>query len=193
MNTLPHVVFYKDSKEDREASIKAGMFVAAEVDMVKISPRGTKDNVQKEVSEWFASLEAMHSGARISSAVLGNYREAYEAWKKGEEIPEHGLSVKNWPVATPAQVATLIAMKVTTVEQLAAANEQIIAGLGLHGRILVQRAQSYLKEAANVGKSVMLMEKLQTENSALKDTIIDLSAQLEAAKKLIPAATATKG
>jgi hypothetical protein len=188
--TLPHVVFYTEGVEDREATIAAGHFVAKDVHMVKVTARGTKDNVQKQVSDWFESLKALHAGGRISDALMQNWKEAYESWKKGEEIPESGMSIRNWPVATPAQVKTLTAMHVLTVEQLASANEQIIAGLGLHGRTLHQRAQAYLKSATTVGRPVLLMEKLEKENADLKETVESLLGQIAELKKAIPAAPA---
>lgn len=188
--TLPHVVFFRGDKEDREATIAAGRFVSQDVDMVKITARGQKDNVQKEVSEWFESLRAMHAGGRVSSALLDNYQEAYEMWRKGEEIPEDGMAIRLWPAATPAQVKTLIAMHVLTVEQLAVANEQVIAGLGMHGRVLKDRAVQYLKDAKNIGVPTLRLEKLEKENADLKASVEDLLSQIAALKKppLFPSA-----
>lgn len=187
MKVLPHVVFYKEAVEDREATIREGHHVSRDVDMVKLTPRGCKDCVTKEVGEWFEGLKGLNKMDRLSHAVLNNYQEAYATWQKGEEIPEKGLSIKLWPVASPAQVKTLIGMHVYTVEQLAAANEQIISGIGMHGRLLVQRAQAYLKESANVGQSVMQFEKQSKELETAKETIATLLADMAELKKLLPA------
>lgn len=190
MATLPHVVFFRDAEEDRDASIKAGHYVAKDVDMVKVTARGTKDNVIKKTADWFEGLSGLLAGNRISQAVFENYKEAYASFQKGEEIPEKGLAIRLWTGANPAQVKSLVAMNVFTVEQLAASNEQVIAGLGLHGRLLHQRAQAYLKQASDVGVPVMRMEKLEKENSELKDTVTSLLGQIEELKKLVPAAPA---
>lgn len=187
MAALPHVVFYKGDKEDREATVAQGRPVFRDVDMVKITARGTKDNVQKEVSDWFESLKALHAGGRISNALLANWQEAYEMWCKGEAIPEDGTPIRLWPAATPAQVKTLVAMHVLTVEQLAAANEQTIAGLGLHGRLLKDRATQYLKDAKNIGVPTLQLEKLSKENADLKETVTSLLGQIDELKKLVPA------
>lgn len=185
--TAPWVEFKKVSQEDREASIAAGSYVAKDVDYAFITPAGSKDCVEKPVKEWFEALQTQVENGRFPSEWLRAFRSNYEAWAKNEEIPIDGTSVKNWAVASPSQIEMLLKLHVRTVEQLAAANEEVIGRLGMGGRSLVDKAKAYVQQASS-GTG-----KLAEENANLKRDLEDskaTTASLEESVRLLQAQVA---
>jgi hypothetical protein len=189
----PYVTFEVRAVEDRNASIEAGHYVATDVDYAFITPIGSKDRVERVVSEWFAKLEEDTRNQRFDPAWLRAYKEAYAAWKEGREMPVEGTAILTWPVLSPSQVKGLLDCQIRTVEDLAAANEETIARIGMGGRNLKQKALDWLSSAKTVGvKSEELTavkqqnEDLKAKNEALAKQVADLAAKvkaLESAKK----------
>lgn len=182
----PFVQFELRAEEDREQSVATGRFVAKDVAYALITPHGSKDQIERVAEEWLNSMDAEVRGGRLPPEWASGWRKAYDAWKTGQEIPLEGTSIRNWPLASPAQVKTLIGLNVLTVEVLAAANESLIARLGMGGRSLVDKAKEYLKQADGPGKAASQITALQQQNEDLSKTVEHLGAQIEALKKLVP-------
>jgi hypothetical protein len=186
--TAPWVEFRKISTEDRNASVETGTYVARDVDYAFITPAGSKDCVEKPVKEWFESLQQQVDSGRFPAEWLRAFRGMYEAWQKNEEIPVDGTSVKNWAVASPAQIEMLLKLHVRTVEQLAAANEEVISRLGMGARNLVDKAKAYVtQQSGGVGKMAEEnaglkrdLEVAKTSMSTLEETVRMLQAQVAA-------------
>ena len=53
----PYVEFITQPMENRNASIKAGHYVAEDVDYVVIIPQGGKDKIEQETAAWFDKLK----------------------------------------------------------------------------------------------------------------------------------------
>lgn len=177
--TAPWVEFRKISTEDRTASVETGSYVARDVDYAFITPAGSKDCVEKPVKEWFESLQQQVESGRFPAEWLRAFRGMYEAWQKNEEIPVDGTSVKNWAVASPAQVEMLLKLHVRTVEQLAAANEEVISRLGMGARNLVDKAKAYVsQQSGGVGK-------LAEENAGLKRDLENSKANLTSLEETV--------
>ena len=172
--TAPWVEFKKVSVEDRTASVETGRYVAVDVDYACVTPAGSKDCIERPVKEWFASLAQQVENGRFPGEWLRSYKARYEAWVKDEEIPVEGTSVKNWAVASPAQVEMLLKLHVRTVEQLATANEDVIGKLGMGGRSLVDKAKSYVQQSSSG------LGRLAEENANLKLQLADKLAQVDA-------------
>jgi hypothetical protein len=71
-----------------------------------------------------------------------------------------GVAIEMLPAITPAQIATLKAMKVLTIEQLAGLHEKTILDL-YDGRELVKRADKFLKGESytqELEKTIKLLE-----------------------------------
>lgn len=161
----PWVEFRTIAEEDRQASVDSGSYKARDVDYAFITPAGSKDCIEKPVKEWFESLRLQVDNGRFPGEWLKSYEYRYEQWKATGEIPLEGTSVKNWAVASPAQVQTMLKIHVKTVEQLAAANEEVIGRLGMGGRNLVEKAKAYVKQQeSGVGK-------LAEENADLRQKL----------------------
>lgn len=182
----PYVTFGIKSEEDREASIKAGQYVAKNVFYAFITPQGSKDKFEYRAEEWFANLRQQVQQERFPAQWLEAFEKNFNAWKNNEEIPIDGTSVKNWPIASPAQVEMMLKMGVRTVEDMAVANEECLSRLGMGGRTLKQQAVNWIKTAKGEGVTSSEITKLEVENEALKarnklleESVIELSAALE--------------
>ena len=134
----PHIRFATEAVEDRNKSIEAGHYVAMEVHHVYVTPVGSKDCFQKPVKDWFAGLEQQVQEERFPREWLEKFRAGYDYWLKGEEIPVEGTPVKNWPVASPGEVASCVKLHILTVEALATCNDEAVRRLGMGGLALKQ-------------------------------------------------------
>lgn len=189
----PFVRFEIRAVEDREASIKQGFHVARDVAFAVITPAGSKDCTEKIAEEWLANMRDQVQQERLPAEWYQHYRRLYDAWKEGREAPETGLSVRNWPVASPAQIELLLSLRIRTVEDLAVANEEAISRMGMGGRALKQKAVDWLASASTHGRAAeqaadlraelarvtLALEQLKEENQLLKERILQMAAQGE--------------
>lgn len=69
------------------------------------------------------------SGLRVAAmkAQWEAVAPAYEAWKSGQELPEHGTPLGAWPGLTPQQAAALRALGIGTVEAVRDIPESLLA------------------------------------------------------------------
>lgn len=169
-----YVRFEKRPLEDRNASIKAGHWVGTDQEFVLITPPGSKDCVERLVADWLPSLDLAVKDGRLTAGLAARYNQAYEFWKKGEEIPLTGTAIKGWPVLSPAQQKTCIdGANIRTVEDLAQANGEALTRLGMGAHEMVQKAQAWLKAATSLGTVVAL-------NAALTTKVMQLEGQIKA-------------
>ena len=83
-----------------------------------------------------------------------------ENFEKNNGQLVQGVAIEMLPAITPAQIATLKAMKVLTIEQLAGLHEKTILDL-YDGRELVKRADKFLKGESytqELEKTIKLLE-----------------------------------
>jgi len=83
----PYVQFEMRAVEDRQASIEQGHYVATDVAYALVTPAGSKDRVERVVEEWFLQLEQQVREERFPPAWFKAYKEAFAAWKEGNESP----------------------------------------------------------------------------------------------------------
>jgi hypothetical protein len=184
----PWVEFRRISEENRQASIDSGSYVANDVDYAFITPAGSKDCVEKPVKSWFEQLKIQVENGRFPADWYESYKARYKQWVESGEIPVEGTSVKNWAVASPAQVEMLLKLHVRTVEQLAQANEEVISRLGMGGRNLVDKAKAYTtQQVGGVGKLAeenahlkLTLEQSKSVTSELQEQVKIMQAQLQA-------------
>jgi hypothetical protein len=181
----PYVTFEVRGVEDRDASIAAGMYKTKDVDFALITPQGSKDRIERIVSEWFENLQLQVQQNRFKGDWLRQYRGAYDAWKEGRELPLNGTPILTWPVLSPTQSKTCIDANIRTVEDLALANEETIGRLGMGGRDLKSKAVSWMTAAAGPGKITEEMAALRANlsdandrNATLEKQVKDLAAQV---------------
>jgi hypothetical protein len=182
----PYVVFETRPVEDRAASIEKGHYVTKDVDVAIITPMGSKDRTERIVTEWFAQLQQQVAEGRFPREWRTEFMAAHAAWKEGRELPLSGTPILTWPVASPAQVKSLLDAKVRTVEDLAQANEETIAMLGMGGRALKDKAVSWLQSANSTGKVTEELAAMRVANASLVErnavlekAVADLKALVE--------------
>lgn len=171
----PWVMFERRAEENREASIQEGRYVAKDVDYVLITPHGSKDQVERVVSEWFEYMEQQVREERFEQDWLTKFKAAYANWKTGKEVPVEGTPIINWPLISPAQVRMLQDLHILTVEILSQANEETIRRLGMGGRNLVNKAQEFLKQQKE-GRSAEEVVALKSAIEGLK-AVVETQAQ----------------
>lgn len=168
----PYVAFETRAIEDRTASIEAGHYVAHDVDYVVITPAGSKDQIERIAEEWLAQIRRQAGEGKYNPVWVQHFEAVYRQWKETNTIPENGTSIKAWPLLSPAQVATVLAANIRTVEDLATANEDAIRRLGMGGRDLKTKAVAWLDSAKDAGK-------VAAENAALKLELDGLREQVQ--------------
>lgn len=173
-----YVRFETRAIADKAASLEAGHYVAKDEDWALITPPYSKDCVERKVDGWFESLEENVRNNRVPEKWMRTYKEAYEAWKSGQEIPLNGTSVKNWAAISPAQVQNLVNAGCRTIEDLAIANDEALRRLGMGGMELRNKAQAYLKASNDVGSVVEENASLKAKMGQLEGTIESLQNQI---------------
>jgi len=179
-----YIVFERRAVEDRAATVEAGHYVAKDVDFVLVTPAGTRDRLEKEVTDWLLSLEEGVKQERIPASWLQAYRSAYKQWKDGQEVPEFGTSILNCSLFSPAQIKMIQAANIRTMEELAEATEEGLARIGMGGRALKSKAKAWLDSAEN-GKSAAELDVLRTRNEAIEADNAELKARLEVMEKTL--------
>lgn len=188
----PFVEFGVDAILDSARTAEEGHPVYKDIEMAFITPMGSKDRIPRVVDDWFSMLEDQVRENRFEASWLNHYKAAHKAWKEGKAAPITGVAISNWPGATPSQVKLLESIPVRSVEELAAANEELIARLGMGGRILVQKARDYLAASKGAGKLSEELSIVRAENARLAETNENLAAQLAALSKQVEALTPKK-
>lgn len=175
----PYVSFETKSIEDRAASIEAGLYKTRDVDFANVTPQGSKDRIERNVAEWFEALETQVAQGRFKREWLTGFRESYKAWKDGRELPLNGTPILTWPVLSPSQVKSTLDAQVRTVEDLATANEETIARIGMGGRALKDKAVSWLSAASGNGKVTEELSALRVKNEAAEARNVLLEKQVK--------------
>lgn len=193
----PYVRFESRPIEDQNATIKAGAVCYKDVDFALITPAGSKDVHEAVASEWLEKIEREAKSGRIPQTWVAHFHAVYEAWKKDEEPPVAGTRLSHWPSLNKAQLEQLRNLRLLTVEDVAAMNEEAISRIGMGGRALKQRAQAFLDAATGPAKQAEQLAAMQVENEALKaklNTALEAIAELQKAlpkeAKPAPAKTA---
>lgn len=141
---------------------------------------GSKDRIERRVDEWLKMLEEQVAEGRFQAGWLDQYKGAYKAWKAGQDIPETGTPIRTWPALSPAQVKSILAARVRTVEDLANANEETLHRIGMGARSLKQRAVEWLSTASSIGRTAEEVNSLKIANAELAARNDELAAQLRA-------------
>ncbi len=174
------VMFEARPVEDRAASIAQDRFVTKDVDFAIVTPAGSKDRIPRKLPDWFEYLAMEVQQERYPSSWLQHYKDRYAEWKRGEALTIDGTHIKLWNALSPSQLRTLLDINVYTVEQLAEANEEVVAKLGMGGRDLKRRAAEFLLTANDLGKQATAIAGLTAENGELKQQLAGMAAQIEA-------------
>jgi hypothetical protein len=178
----PYVRFEQRAEEDREATIAANHIVMKDVDYVIIHPVGSKDTVEKIAKDWLEDIQSQSQKGKMPREWVDAFKKMYADWSAGLEVVPVGTSVRQWAGITKAQAENLCLAGVLTVEDLAAANEQTLAKIGMGARGLKDKAQAWIDGSkGNVGEELgalraQLSDALQNIGR-LQDQVKELEAE----------------
>lgn len=173
----PFIRFEIGTVEDRNASIEAGRYIARDIEMVFITPAGSKDVVEREATQWLNEVrqKARQSPPMYNPQWVAHFDAVYKAWKDGQELPVNGTPIRTWSVLSPAQIQNLVSARVLTVEDLAAANEETLRTIGMGSRDLKAKALAFLEQARDGGAIVAKVAAQEVELETLREKVEEQS------------------
>lgn len=166
-------------------SEKFGRPIFDEVLFVQVFAPGSRDSSpvleleRKFIPEAMMANKRSHNYERFVRQIE-HYRGSGVA---GSDIT--GTPLSAWPALDTARVAELNAIKVFTVEQLAAFPDSALPQLGMGGLEFRARAKAFLETASNTSLSTNYAaenERLRVENTRLNGELMVMSQQLVAAQ-----------
>ena len=163
----PYVRFEFRPMEDRTKASSDGVTQLVDVAFAIVRAPGAKDSLEKKADDWLKQLETYAKDGRIPPSWPHEYRQAFEAWKAGEEMPVTGTPIRSWPPLTPAQRQNVLNAEIYTVEDLASANDENRSriGMGAHG-LQAKDAGSMAKELAAMRIKLEELTTTVTEQAA---------------------------
>lgn len=186
-----YVSFERVPVEDIEASRREGRYVAKDVDYVNVTPAYSKDIYRAKVDQWLTQVERDVAAERTPARWLELWREAYQRWREGQEIPLNGTPIKGWALISPAQQEMLIRMNCRTVEDLAGASGEGLQRIGIGALDLKNKAVAWLQAARDHGPLALKAADLERQNAGLQAQVSTLTEQVEALMGQMRAMAAT--
>lgn len=174
-----YVRFERVPVEDKAASLKAGHYVAKDVDYALITPPYSKDVFKIKVEQWKANMKQDVHNERLPQSWMDRYLEDFNRWQNGQEIPLVGTPIKGWGVISPAQQETLIRMNVLTIEDLAAINDEGVTRIGMGAIDLKNKAKAWLAQLNDKGPLTQEIAAVKAANTLLEGSIASLTRQVE--------------
>ena len=175
-----YVQFERRAVEDKPESEKQGLSISKDVDFVKVTPPYSKDCYVQQVDVWFKNVENNVKNNRTPQLWLDHWKQAYEAFLKGQDAPLLGTPIRDWSAISPAQIKNLIHLNILTIEDLANANDEGLKRIGMGAVELRNKARNWLQAANDHGPLVMKVTALENENNQLKGTIESLQNKIQA-------------
>lgn len=165
---IPIIEFTAEAIHDEAASKLKGRPIYRDVEMVKIQFPADRQRslIRPAHAEW-----KKIKGQKVTYA--DRFPEQYKRFKADEPQVVEGTPLKEAPFLTAAQRASLKALQVYTVEQLASLDGQPLKNIGAGGRGMQQAALAYLDNARGSAD----VTRLADENEKLRATLRDLQAQ----------------
>ena len=170
--------------EEREMGIdvakseEAGRPVPRVIVMACITPHASKDVFEKPAEEWLQQIKLKASRGEFPPDWAKHFREAYEEWKLGNELPREGTPIKTWQMVTREQSTRLVALGITTVEDLAQTPDTGTGQIGLDGRYLRDMARSWIDEAKDKGVTAKALADANVRIADLEARIRELTKRM---------------
>ena len=167
----PFVEFKQVAREDRNASVEAGRRVTKNINMAFVMQPGSRDCLEIVAEDWLSQIRkksAVRAPDAYPESWVEQFDQKFDLWKKGIEAPVNGTAIGEAPFLSPAEVENLKALKIFTIEDLAAATEEALGRFGMGARSIRDKARNYIqaKSAAEV------------ELETMREQINELKAQL---------------
>jgi len=175
----PHVRFEdREYGINQEASATAGRPVPRIVTMACITPPGTKDEHVKIAEDWLPQLKRKALNGEYPVEWYNFIDMQYSEYKKGNELPREGTPIQTWAAINNTQRATLKALQITTVEDLAEYPDSGLGNLGLDGRYVRDLARAWMNEGKDKGINAKALADANARIAAQEETIASLNARL---------------
>lgn len=120
------------------------------------------------------------------------FSEEWTKYEKGQAQAKMGTPLDMWPRMTPGLVATLKALNILSVEDLATLSDLGCQKIGLDGYKLRDDAQKYLN-AASQTSAVMELERLQATCGSQAEELARQAQQIAELTALVKEAVAREG
>ena len=153
-----------------------GLFVKFRMEAVRNNYQSDLEG--REVHDQVPYVFIQHAGSRdtfdgeATDAHKQRFPKQWEAFERGQADAPQGTAVESAPWLNVAQVATLKANSILTIEQLAALPEPGLEALGPGARKMQENAQRFL----NASERLQPIAELEAKNN-------ELNSQVEALKK----------
>lgn len=125
---------------------------------------------------------------KVTDALRQKYAWHYDRWRRGLEVSRDGVPLEMFPTLTPAQVMSLKALNIFTVEDLAAVSDANLHRIPM-GITLRQNAATWLKskqETDVIERQGAALKAAQDGQRMLEQQIRELSERLSAAETQKP-------
>lgn len=132
----------------------------------------------KTVYPWLDKIKERHRNGQIGDKYLDHCVDAFNRFKKNQDLPTHGYALINWRGIDPAMRDRLIGMGINTVELVATMNEEAMTYIGLGARALRQKAEAFLLQNNAPEQAAIEMTQLRHANETMAETLSAMQAKL---------------
>ncbi len=169
-----------------EATEKEGRPIPRVVVLALITSHGSKDVHEKIATDWLAQIKRQALAGEYPPEWLAHFELQFKEWQRGNELPREGTPVKTWQMCTREASTRLVALGITTVEDLAQFPDSNLSMIGMDGRYLRDLARNWITEAKDKGSNAKALadanveiERLKETNARLTERVDRLAARLE--------------
>jgi hypothetical protein len=170
--------FFYDTERNEAATAAEGRPIFDNVLFVDVITPGQKASTPRfEIERIWAeqSLKALNlTDLSRKSFRYAAFREQIEKFKLDEKASDMaGTPLKQWPRIDRGLAASLAAVNVYTVEQLAGVSDQNLSYIGMGGRELREAARAFLQasDTAQAERLAGTVETLRQENEMVKASL----------------------
>lgn len=174
----PYVTFKVRPRETRD---KDGLPAFVDEHIAYITRPGQRDTVEREAVSWLSELDRQVIAERFPQHWATQFRSAYEAWKKGQELPESGTPIKGWALVSPAVQETILYHGVRTVEDLAALSDEAARRLGMGAISWKAMAATWVAQNSDKAGVAARQATLERDNADLQAKVAEQAKLLEQA------------
>lgn len=126
------------------------------------------------------------TGMPVTNPVWAVIEPHYQAWKRGQEVPEHGTPLESWPLLNKAQIKVLRAAMYRTVEDVAAITDSDLQRVRLpDARMVRDRARQFLQAKSDtaaidkaMGERDARIAALEAERAEDRRLMAEMAAKL---------------
>lgn len=183
---MPYVRFETQTIEDAQRTKAEGVIRHKDQDYAIVTvPGDTKSNSIEKVETFFRKKQdELHAG-RVHPDWLVRWKQDYERYKSGQEIPLEGTPIKGWKLLTGSQQEDFLRMNVRTVEELANLTDDGVRNFGMGAVELKRRAQAWIAQNASKETGALRLTELGRENDSLRDQVLLLSNKIDELEKAL--------